>query len=87
MIRDEPGMNPGYLTSHAIGLTTRTCGKKLYVARLFVRNLLKPRQSPSIVKYCYQLCSIKKLIKMLFTVHYLLLLSSLAFQTLLIRLS
>ena len=35
--------------------------------------------------YCYQRCLIKKLIKMLFAVYYLLLLSSFAFKTLLIR--
>ena len=37
------------------------------------------------LKYCYQNCWIQDLIKMLFNVHYLLLLTSFAFQTFLIR--
>ena len=38
IIWEELGMSPGYLSSHATGLTTRTCGKKLYEARLFAQN-------------------------------------------------
>ena len=60
-------------------------GHSNYEPRPFASNLIQPQQTSSIVKYCYQHCLTKEIIKMLFTVHYLLLLSSFAFQTLLIR--
>ena len=56
-----------------------------YEARLFASNLIKPQLEPSIVKYCQQHDLIKELIKILLAVHCSLLLSSFAFQTLLIR--
>ena len=58
-----------------------------YEARLFPRNLIKPQPDPSIVKYSNQDQHdlFKKLTKMLFAVHCLLLLSSSTFPTQLIR--
>ena len=57
----------------------------LYEARLFMRNLIKPPTKTFLVECCYQRRLVKKLIKLLFAVQYLLLLSSFTFQTLQIR--
>ena len=49
-----------------------------------MHNLIYAQECASIVKYCYQHCLLMKLIKLLFAVHYLLLLSTFALQTFLI---